>query len=51
MGSLAGTQSPAIFSDLITAQNLQKVPNKINTVYYSVDGKYDHEAAYRASFI
>ena len=45
MGSLAGTQSPAIFSDLLTAQDLQKMANKINTVYYAVDGKYDHEAA------
>ena len=41
MGSLAGTQSPAIFSDLLTAQLLQKLPNQVNTVYYALDDKHD----------
>ena len=45
MGSLAGTQSPAIFSDLLTAQLLQKMPNQVNTVYYAVDDKHDNENA------
>ena len=43
MANLAGTKSPALFSDLLTAQDLQNMPNEINTVYYAIDSKYDAE--------
>ena len=43
MANLAGTKSPAMFSDLLTAQDLQNMPNEINTVYYAIDSKYDAE--------
>ena len=43
MANLAGTKSPALFTDLITAQELKDLPNLINTVYYAVDSQYDDE--------
>ena len=43
MANLAGTKSPAIFTDLLTAQELQNMPNEINTVYYAIDSKHDGE--------
>ncbi|DAC52092.1 MAG TPA: ABC transporter permease, partial [Candidatus Poseidoniales archaeon] len=43
MANLAGTKSPALFSDLLTAQDLQQMPNEINTVYYAIDSKHDGE--------
>ena len=43
MANLAGTKSPAMFSDLLTAQDLQNMPNEINTVYYAIDSNYDAE--------
>ena len=43
MANLAGTKSPALFSDLLTAQDLQNMPNEINTVYYAIDSKHDAE--------
>ena len=43
MANLAGTKSPALFTDLLTAQELQNMPNEINTVYYAIDSNYDAE--------
>ena len=43
MANLAGTKSPALFSDLLSAQELQNMPNEINTVYYAIDSNYDAE--------
>ena len=40
-GASAGTQSPAIFTDLSTAQSLQKLNGSINSLYYAVDDAYD----------
>ena len=37
MANLAGTKSPALFTDLQTVQELKRTPNQINTVYYAVD--------------
>ena len=43
MANLAGTKSPALFTDLQTAQELIHTPNQINTVYYAVESDYDSE--------
>ena len=43
IANLAGTKSPALFTDLLTAQNLQNMPNEINTVYYAIDSDHDTE--------
>ena len=43
MATLAGTNSPALFTDLKTAQSLQKMNGELNTVYYAVDSNYDSE--------
>ena len=40
-GAAAGTQSPAMFTDLSTAQSLQELDGKINSLYYAVDDDYD----------
>ena len=44
MANLAGTKSPALFSDLITAQGLQNMDNQINTVYYAIEDSHDDES-------
>ena len=44
MANLAGTKSPALFTDLQTVQELKRTPNQINTVYYAVDSGYDTES-------
>ena len=41
-GASAGTQAPAIFTDLATAQSLQKLTGNLNSLYYAVDNRYDH---------
>ena len=43
MATLAGTNSPALFTDLTTAQELQKMNGELNTVYYAVDSSHDYE--------
>ena len=43
MANLAGTKSPALFTDLLTAQDLQLLDGELNTVYYAVDSRYDGE--------
>ena len=43
MANLAGTKSPALFTDLLTAQDLQLLDGQVNTVYYAVDSRYDGE--------
>ena len=43
MATLAGTASPALFTDLTTAQELQKMSGELNTVYYAVDSSHDYE--------
>ena len=43
MANLAGTKSPAIFTDLSTAQELQKFESEINTVYYALSESVDYE--------
>ena len=48
MANLAGTKSPAIFSDLPVAQELQQQLSEINTVYYAVDSDYENERAMTA---
>jgi len=40
-GASAGTQAPALFTDLKTAQSMQKMVGKINTLYYAVDDKHE----------
>ncbi len=45
MANLAGTRSPALFSDLELAQKLQDLDDQLNTVYYAVDDKHDDEAS------
>ena len=40
-GASAGTQSPALFTDLITAQSLQKLNGSVNTIYYAIDDAHD----------
>ena len=40
-GAAAGTQSSAMFTDLSTAQSLQQLDGKINSIYYAVDDRYD----------
>ncbi len=40
-GASAGTQAPAIFTDLSTAQSLQELNGSINSLYYAVDDKHD----------
>ena len=42
-GASAGTQSPAMFTDLSTAQSLQKLNGSINSLYYAVDDLHDDE--------
>ncbi|MDG1551235.1 MAG: hypothetical protein P8Q95_05870, partial [Candidatus Poseidoniaceae archaeon] len=41
MANLAGTQSPAMFTDLSTAQELQLLDGQLNTVYYALAGDVD----------
>ena len=41
MANLAGTQSPAMFTDLSTAQDLQLLDGQLNTVYYALAGDVD----------
>ena len=43
MANLAGTKSPAIFTDLSTAQELQQYDSKLNTVYYALSDNVDDE--------
>ena len=43
MANLAGTKSPAMFTDLSTAQELQRFDSKLNTVYYALSGDVDDE--------
>jgi len=43
MANLAGTQSPAMFTDLSTAQELQLLEGELNTVYYALAGDVDDE--------
>ena len=40
-GASAGTQAPALFTDLETAQSMQKMVGRINTIYYGVDDKHE----------
>ena len=40
-GASAGTQAPALFTDLATAQSLQRLNGSINSLYYAVDDAYD----------
>ena len=40
-GASAGTQSPALFTDLQTAQSLQRLEGRVNTIYYAVDDSHD----------
>lgn len=40
-GASAGTQAPALFTDLQTAQSMQHLEGRINTIYYAVDTSYD----------
>ena len=40
-GAAAGTQSPALFTDLSTAQSLQELNGSINSLYYAVDDRHD----------
>ena len=40
-GASAGTQAPALFTDLITAQSLQLLNGSINSLYYAVDDTHD----------
>ncbi len=44
-GASAGTQAPAVFTDLATAQRLQSMESSVNTVYYSVVDGSDDAAA------
>ncbi|MFL2949362.1 MAG: FtsX-like permease family protein [Candidatus Poseidoniaceae archaeon] len=37
----AGTSSPALFTDLLTAQRLQALEGRINTVHYAVGSNHD----------
>ena len=41
MANLAGTKSPAMFTDLSTAQDLQRFDGELNTVYYALAGDVD----------
>jgi len=41
MANMAGTQSPVIFTDLLTAQDLQKYDGQLNTVYYALADDVD----------
>ena len=41
MANLAGTKSPAMFTDLSTAQDLQLFDGELNTVYYALAGDVD----------
>ena len=43
MANLAGTKSPAIFTDLSTAQGLQQYDSELNTVYYALSDDVDDE--------
>tara|TARA_B110001452_G_scaffold166107_1_gene138631 strand:+ start:135 stop:4736 length:4602 start_codon:yes stop_codon:yes gene_type:complete len=43
--ALAGTTSPALFTDLATAQRLQGVGDKINTMHYAVASSHENAAA------
>jgi len=43
LATLAGTKSPALFSDLRIAQDLQQHTGELNTVYYAVDSSHDDE--------
>ena len=40
-GASAGTQAPALFTDLTTAQSLQRLNGSINSLYYAVDDSHD----------
>jgi len=40
-GASAGTQAPALFTDLSTAQSLQHLNGSINSLYYAVDDAHD----------
>ena len=40
-GASAGTQAPALFTDLSTAQSLQQLNGSINSLYYAVDDAHD----------
>lgn len=42
-GASAGTQAPAFFTDLATAQSLQRHNGSINSLYYAVDDEHDDE--------
>ncbi len=41
MANLAGTQSSVLFTDLLTAQDLQKHKKQLNTVYYALADNVD----------
>ena len=40
-GASAGTQAPAVFTDLQTAQSMQLMNGRINTLYYAVDAEHE----------
>ena len=40
-GASAGTQAPAFFTDLATAQALQRQNGSLNSLYYAVDDGHD----------
>ena len=40
-GASAGTQAPAFFTDLATAQTLQRQNGSLNSLYYAVDDGHD----------
>jgi len=40
-GASAGTQAPALFTDLATAQSLQHLNGSINSLYYAVNDAHD----------
>ncbi|RJU97506.1 MAG: ABC transporter permease [Candidatus Poseidoniales archaeon] len=43
-GAAAGTSTPALFTDLNTAQRLQQLDGQVNTLHYAVATSHEHAA-------
>lgn len=43
-GAAAGTSTPALFTDLNTAQRLQQLDGRVNTLHYAVATSHEHAA-------